>query len=509
MKAMRSVGFASASSPTTPKRLRLGVVIATSLATMLVGCDCGSSGSTPSAVSITPMCTILCNAYRPPPNAPNGRVFVADRTDPNDGSNFTALRAMSGPLGFSRPAIVEVPKSFAVTEAWLRAPGSPVVLRGLAMPARRNSSQGPFGTENAPDFNGSSWEIDWQANDTSVRSDGWMGTLATGTANRGDETDSEETAAWTVPQLMAVGVSEPQVFACAGGRTQKGHRTTKLYEVIPPSRPGGGGGYGGGDVQLIEDVLYGDDEFVSTNDPLAPASKPPEPTVSGPGDLSGGWGAVQCAMTQVGDDLATRELHMIVVAKGHLYHAVASDWGPATDENGNVIFSRFRAISQWQEIPQALGANFGTITSAAIVARSSALSVFFLAEAGGRTRLWHTVRFSDGSWRAAKDVFAYSGDAPNGTVYHLGGVAAADCPAYGASVWDASSTETLVAIWGGSDPNQVLVIRVVQSPQKWQSGMTGVYAPWQSVPEGELSGFSLRSVAVTARPFRDDLMPVP
>ncbi len=159
-------------------------------------------------------------------------------------------------------------------------------------------------------------------------------------------------------------------------------------------------------------------------------------------------------MAQVGDDRATRELHMINVAKGHLVHAVASRWGTATSDDGTT-FNRFGAISGWRDVSQELGVNFGPITSAAVVARSSALSVFFLAAAGGRYRLWHTVRFPDGSWRPSKDVFALSGDAPTG---HAGnefdGVAAANCPANGAGASDASSTETTVAIWGGPIPNE-------------------------------------------------------
>jgi hypothetical protein len=491
------VGSFSQSGPTTAKRLRLGVVTVTGLATMLIGFGCGSGPSPPpNAVAITPMCTILCDAQDVGSPSPSSVLFVADRTDPGAASNFTALRSASGPtanLAIGTPTADRGP--YAASEAWQRFPGSPVVWRALATPAPLNrTAPGSF------DFRGSSWQINLQTDTTTPRADGWSGILGTGSANSGREIDGPEQAAFALPQLMAVGVSEPQVFACAGGRTQKNDgRTTWLLEAIPPNV-----GRGDGRVSFIQDLLYGDDKFTPTSgDVLAPpVTSPPQPTVRGPGDPSGGWGAVKCGMTQVEDDLATRELHMIAVTNGRLFHAMASDWGPATF--GGSSFNRFGNISRWDDVSQTLGVNFGTITEAAIVARPSAISVFFLAESGGRTRLWHTVRFSDGSWRPAQDVWALSGDAPTGTAFSFGGVAAANCPAYAAGVWDASSTETLVAIW---EPNQVHVIRVVPTARQWQTGATGIYAPWETIPL--LTGFRVHSVAVTARPFRDDLMPVP
>ena len=467
------------------------------------------------------MCTILCDAYdrfhidadgRVSP-AWNGSLFVADRTDPGGGSNFTPMRAVTGPIGNPRlrtPGVACPPgdayrpcaeDAYAVSEAWQRLPGSPLVWRALATPASRDTGTGS-------DTLGSAWQINAQRNTAA-----WSGVVGTGSANRGDEADDPDTAALAVPQLMTVGVSEPQVFACAGERTQNdAGRTTWLVEAIPPDV-----GRGNPRVERIQDLLYGDDKWVRPpSEPLSPApTAPPTPTIRGPGDPSGGLGAVQCAMTQVEDDPATRELHMISVAKGHLSHAMASGWGTATNDNGTT-FNRFGAISRWSDVSQQLGVNFGTITSAAIVARPSAISVFFIAAAGGRYRLWHTVRFPDGSWRPAKDVLALSGDAPTGVVRELRGVAAANCPAYGADVWDASSTEITVAVWSGDPgnaiPNQVLAIRVVPTPQQWQTGATGVYAPWQNVPVGKVGDdprLVIRSVAVTARPFRDNGGPVP
>jgi hypothetical protein len=89
-------------------------------------------------------------------------------------------------------------------------------------------------------------------------------------------------------------------------------------------------------------------------------------------------------MRQFGDDLTTREFHMVVVDRGHLLHSVATDWGLA-HVGGGLDFNRFRTISNWTDVAQALGANFGTITSAAIVAHPSAISVFFVAESVAST----------------------------------------------------------------------------------------------------------------------------
>ena len=85
----------------------------------------------------------------------------------------------------------------------------------------------------------------------------WSPVFEQGTANAGDENDDPAAAGLTAPQLMEVGLTNRQVFACAGGRTQDNRaRTTWLVEVKPPttSTPG--------DTTYIQDVLYGDDFFV-------------------------------------------------------------------------------------------------------------------------------------------------------------------------------------------------------------------------------------------------------
>jgi hypothetical protein len=444
------------------------------------------------------MCTILCEVASTSVISWNGQVFVSERVDPNVDHGFTAFRPMSNPrgnpaIGYTNPT--GVPDTYGISEAWLRRPGAPEVHRAQATNAPRITSAGP-------DDWASAWNI--RAQDASGT---WSGVFGTGSANRGAEPDPPEVGAITVPRFMPVGLANPQMFACAGARTEdNAERTTWLIESTAPSAARGTSG----GIMLIQDLLNGDDRFVpnAPGTPIGPAT-PPTPPVSGPG-IPIRNGSVQCAMPQLDDDLATRELHMLAIDNGVLYHSMASNFGPVTSGDGST-FSRFRTVSGWGEVGLALGGGFGTIISAAIVAHPRAISVFFVAESGGRYRLWHTVRFSagGGSWRTVKDVLALSGDAPTGTVYPFQ-VSAGICPELGAFVWDAATTETLVALRGGPNPLEVLVIRVVSTPRQWRAGVYGDYSPWKSVPSGTLSGqFILRNVVVTARPFRDDAAPPP
>jgi hypothetical protein len=106
---------------------------------------------------------------------------------------------------------------------------------------------------------------------------------------------------------------------------------------------------------------------------------------------------MRCSLVQKDDDVTTRELHLVAIGGGRLVHGMLTNFSEAKDGSG-FAFNRFNTVSQWEDLSQVLGMNFGTITSAAIVALPSrAISVFFMAEAGGVYRLWHTVRFASGS----------------------------------------------------------------------------------------------------------------
>jgi hypothetical protein len=439
-------------------------------------------------LAVVPRCTVLAHVefagtssvpYQPG----TGLVLVAERTDPSAGSNFSPFRRVSGPIG-NRATLADLNDSvFAMNEAWLRVPGAPSVFRGQATPALLQGADG-FG---------SAWFI--HAQDALGR---WSG-IETGTANKGNELDSAEVAALTVPQFMPVGVASPEIFACVGLRTEdKSARSTWLLK-LKASDPVKGGSWSGTPVQ---DLLYGDSRFVpNAPGPLVGPSSPPVPSIAGPGDQAG-TGSALCAMTQLNDDVSTRQLHMLAIRNGRLYHSLASDFGPVSQ--GFLSFERFRTISPWGDVGQVLGNTFGTIRSSAIVAHPTGISVFFYADAGnGRYKLWHAKRFPDGSWRAPDDVFLLSGNAATGTPYQMR-VSAGNCPAFGAPTWNDTTNEILVALSGGSNPLQVLGIRVVTAPRSWRPGVTGIYSPWEWIPSGSLTGqYRLRNVVVSARPFTE------
>jgi hypothetical protein len=198
-------------------------------------------------------------------------------------------------------------------------------------------------------------------------------------------------------------------------------------------------------------------------------------------------------MRQVGDEVVTRELHTIVVEGGNLWHCVFSAWLTAVDGNG-APFQRFNGHSGWRGVEQALGPNFGPVVSATIVAHDSDVSLFFTADSGGgRYRIWHTVMGSHGQWQPPKvpmELWPWQ-------------VAAGVCPKYGARGWDASTTEIVLALWNGPDPDQVFVMRV---------GSDGGYSmmrPIQRIGPTTDGSVHVSNVRVVARPFRDDGMAFP
>lgn len=462
------------------------VVPVLALAALSGGTACGGGGGGGSTIAIRPTCTILCEVGNQTVSRWNGRVFVSERIAASEPSNFAPFRALSVPLG--NPAVplnsTGVPDTYAISEVWQRFPAAPVVWRAQATPATRHASDG------TTDSFSSSWTLDAQD------ATGAWTHIGSGTPYRGDEPVAPELGALSVPQLMAVGVANPQAYACAGLKTEDGRGyTTRLIEAIAPNAARGTTAA----APRIQDVLYGDKYFKPLpSDPLAPnpPQTPPTPPVGGAGD-STKWGEItQCAMYQVADDLATRELHMILVANGHLYNSVASNWGTVNDGNGNP-FSRFRTVTPWTDVEQQIGGNLGPVSSATIVAQPNGVSYFFTAASGGgKYRIWHVLRRPDGTWRPAQEVLALSGDAPSGTVYAFN-VSAGRCPMYNAGVWDEASTETVLALWGGPTQKEVLVIRM--------STNGSTFTHWSGVSLGAMSGpFFLRNVRVSARPFADN-----
>ena len=318
--------------------------------------------------------------------------------------------------------------------------------------------------------------------------------------------DKPEDAAVTVPRFMQVGLSNLQLFACAGGRTSdNAENTTALIELKLTRAPS----ETRAELEYIQDLLNGDDRFVSNAPgPLIGPSSPPTPPVSGPGDPIR-KGMVSCAMTQLDDRLNTPELHMLTIDKGVLYHSMASNFGPYSAGSG-----RFRTVSKWADVGEALGGGFGRIVSVAMVGQPAAINVFFFAETAGRFRLYHAVRYSGdvrqpdnvrvGSWRPTTEVLGCSGDAVNG--FSAGyALSAGICPMWEPSA--SNATEILLALWG---KNEVRVMRVVHTALQWKPGVNGIYSPLMRIDNNEFSPeFFIRQVDVTTRPFLDNPKPAP
>ena len=430
------------------------------LASALLHTACTTPGSGPGTATlpIDPTCTIL--AVSSLKNTTNDTAIVSRRspTDPFAFGGFTPFRS----AGAGNPSVAGSPDVYGISEAWFRRIGNATVVQAVAHGAPR---------QGATDSLASAWSI--RAQDaTGAR----VPIFATGTANRGNEIDDSAAGALTVPQLMTVGTANLQMFACAGLRTEDGTaRSTWLMEIVPPDTASGFRG----SATTVQDVLYGDDRFVpNAPGPLIGPANPPSPRVQGPGDQAGN-GHAQCAMTQLDDDVTTRELHMIVVRGGRLYHSMASGFGPARDANGLVVGNRFSTISTWADVSTPLGMNFGNIGSATLVAsRPTAISVLFEAETAGRHRLWHAVRLSagGGSWRPPDNVTAASGASLSGLVEPRT-VAGGMCPSPDTSP---NAPDELVYItWNNTGTS---FGRIVATPRTWAPGIIGIYSPLERIP---------------------------
>ncbi|MET0657620.1 MAG: hypothetical protein ABW110_05615 [Steroidobacteraceae bacterium] len=463
------------------------VVISAALVGLLGSCTSTSTTSTPT-LPVAPFCNIVIGE-----SLENGNlreVMVTRRTDPATANHFTRASGIGGPKG--NPTLGSNNDVYAIREAWLHRPGAPVVVRSEAHPANRR---------NTTDALASSWLIREQD-----ATGAWSGPYAGGSGNRGDEVDSPAAGALTVPQLMTVGVANLQMFACVGGRTQDNTaRTTWLIEITSamPATPTTANTPAS--VMTIQDVINGDDRFLpNAPGPLIGPANPPTPRVRGPGDQASN-GNVQCAMTQVGDDVTTRELHMIAIRNGVLYHSMASNFSTATSESGST-FLRFSTISPWGDVTAVLGGGFGPVVSAAVVAsRSNAISVLFVAQKGTQYRPFHAVRFSSGggSWRPVDDMLALrDGAGAIGTMQPFK-IAAGMCPAFNAST-PQQDNQIVYVQWRDND--FAIVGDIVSTPQNWPGGLQGIYSPTSTLP-GVMRNFAptrnhtLLDFSISARPF--------
>jgi hypothetical protein len=391
---------------------------------------------------------------------------------------------------------------YGFAEAWLHSVASPGAFRAQAHPAGRRL---------AGDFAASAWSINFQDN-----TGAWSPVLAVRSANKGEEVDTPEAGGLSTPQLMNVGVANPQVFACAGTRTDDDTgRTTALFELLPPPRRGSAG-----NVDFIQDVVYGDDHF-EPNPPSAPLSgigpfSPPTPAIHNLPGAAPRDATVLCAMTQFEDDTATRELHMLKVENGTLYHAMASNWSDATASTGSA-FKRFNTVSAWADVEPAVGGNFGTVTGAAMFARPRQVHVLLVEKTGNVFKAWHTVRFSSGggSWRVPDDVLALSHANPQGSALQLRPVIG-ECPLAGPEAAEAlgtNKTEIQYLLYL-PDKSAIFNGRIVTTAREWAPGFTSTYSPLSNLA-GLLSGSSndverntrIDRMVITTRPFSDNATP--
>lgn len=452
------------------------------------------TGPVTRTIPVAPICALLAtdSMVSPVSNTP----VISERTDTATGHGFVRLHSTTGQRGNTTP-----PGSrndvFAFSEGWLHHPVMPVVFRAQVHPAPRPA---PFN-----DFQASAWTISTQ--DATGR---WSGPLFVGTANRGfREVDDRAAAIRTAPQLMPVGVASPQMFACAGARSDDDTvRTTSLFELrvpVPASNIRA--------ATFIQDLLNGDDRFLpNAPGPLIGPSAPPMPRVSGPAGNHAQNGSVKCAMTQFEDDVATRELHMLTIDNGVLYHSMANDFGMATTESGST-FNRFRAVSPWGDVQQALGSSLGPVVAVTAVARPRMISVFFVTQGtDSRFRLFHTVRQSQGgTWRPVDDVLALTGGTPSTTQFD---VAAGTCPLFGEEATGATgSVDELVYVM--FDPDRKMTGgRIVSTPRQWTgSALNGIWSPLtdmtslMSTTSDTTRNHRLETLWISTRPFTDNAMP--
>ena len=333
-----------------------------------------------------------------------------------------------------------------------------------------------------------------------------------GTANRGfKEVDDRAAAIRTAPQLMPVGVASPQMFACAGARADDDTaRTTSLFELrvpVPASNIRA--------ATFIQDLLNGDDRFVpNAPGPLIGSFDAADAARQRAGRQPRADGSVKCAMTQFEDDVATRELHMLTIDNGVLYHSMANDFGTTTTESGST-FNRFRAVSPWGDVQQALGSSLGLVVAATAVARPRMISVFFVTQGtDGLYRLFHTVRQSQGgTWRPPDNVLALTGGTPGATRFD---VAAGTCPLFGEEATGATgSVDELVYVMFQPDRKMTLG-RVVSTPRQWtNSPLNGIWSPLSDVTtlmpttSDTTRNHQLETLWISTRPFTDNAMPPP
>jgi hypothetical protein len=452
----------------------------------------------------------------------NNKVFAARRDSISSSTGFGNFRLTAGPFGDGSLSITNLdalPSVYAISETWFRGGSFNEAVRAQVIPALRTDANGQTLVGEPGTGTGARWSIvaqdftgGWRAVTQAARNSSYA---------RDQIAPNDATTTAQLPQWMHTGVATPQLFFCAGTLTGDGAQTTtSLFEYLPAGTTQGATPA----IMGIQDVLYGDERFRPDPLPAPPLggnrTAPPTPNNPAVTPRVIANQIVKCAMTQVGDDAATRTLHVVVGSGAQLLHATLSNFGPVTQplSNGTTnTFSRFRTVSTWQEITGVFPAtNFGSLDHVAVVAtgRDSLLHIFFVGHGSdARYRLWHTKRFGNGSFSVPIDVLSASGDGNGGTVYDMP-VAASFCPSRGnRNPTLAELEEEIVLTWHEPLTRSIVMREVVRSPRVWIPGRApSVYSHMMiAQPNGltirdgqgnDLATTALRT-RISLRPFAD------
>ena len=452
----------------------------------LVGCSSGPSSQTPpdpQPRAIDAMCVLDADVFTTTVTGLNQKVFSAPR-DSTSNSTFGDFRPIAGPFGNSslgNTNLDNLPSVYAISETWFRGIVFNEAVRADVEPAFRTDATGERVNGETSSGTGVRWDVFAQD-----FTGAWKGMFPNfrHSAYKSDEfaVGDQPTTIAQLPQWMHTGEASPQLFFCAGEITTDGaESTTSLFEYTPVGR----NSRARPDIMEIQDVLNGDDRFVPDPPPDPPLGgrrvAPPVPGISAPTPGMIFNQIVQCAMTQNGDDVTSRRLHLVTINGSQLLHAMLSNFGPVTQlssTGSTSTFSRFRTISPWQEIRGRFPAiSFGSLDHVAAVAtgRDNILQIFFVAHGNdGRYRLWHTTRFDNDFFSTPVDVLSASGDSNTGTIYDMP-ITASFCPAPdNRTPTLAEVGEEIVLTWNNLDLRSILVQEVVRYPANLGHGEGGL-----------------------------------
>jgi hypothetical protein len=219
-------------------------------------------------------------------------------------------------------------------------------------------------------------------------------------------------------------------------------------------------------------------------------------------------------MTQTGDNISSRSLHLVALRGREILYATLSDFGPVTQPlttGATRTFSRFRAVSAWAN-PLGLfpSIDFGDLlhVEALSTGIDQLLHVFFVgrtrnASGNDAYRVWHIRRDGGGNWSTPVDLLQASGETADGSGQEMQ-ISAAFCPVFGDVTGASPNAEILLAYFIPA-LNGLMTQRYVRQARVWLPGRApSVYSPWMPVDfTGIPQDFHVFRVRVSSRPFSD------